>query len=267
MDSLRFPPVGDALRPLPVPDVREGIVRHSIIDAHLAQLPRQPVMAVEANLQPAGQPGRHPDVTEPQVSVQEVEVVMQALAVIRNQIRLAGLLIVPWLVRGAGLHGGENAHQPRLLAPTGQNLFHPVFLPEVPLADELDLDAGFRRHLLRVLPNPVPVRLSELRIVENPNLSFEQKRSHSSGKADLWQGAENQHPVPTTQHALDLWGVSLRQEFNAHSEIIARPVWFRLRRVRDVLHLWQIEQTACFMFLLKSLIDGPSSTSTGPRQG
>jgi uncharacterized membrane protein len=35
----------------------------------------------------------------------------------------------------------------------------------------------------------------------------------------------------------------------------------------DVLHLRHIEQVACFMFLLESLIDGPSSTSTGPRQG
>jgi hypothetical protein len=29
----------------------------------------------------------------------------------------------------------------------------------------------------------------------------------------------------------------------------------------DVLHLWHIEQTECFMVLLKWLIDGPSSIS------
>jgi hypothetical protein len=39
----------------------------------------------------------------------------------------------------------------------------------------------------------------------------------------------------------------------------------RCRRV-DVLHLRYIEQTECFMFLLKCPIDGPSSTLTGCRK-
>jgi hypothetical protein len=76
--------------------------------------------------------------------VHEVEVVMQTLTVVGNQIRLAGLIVVPRLVSRAGFHGRENADQSRPFAPTGQNLFHPVFLAEVPLANELDLDSGFR---------------------------------------------------------------------------------------------------------------------------
>src|SRR3982750_4564392 len=232
VDSLRFPSVGDPLCPWPARDMKKGVVGHSIIDTRLAQLTRQPVMAVAANLQTAGQPGRNAYVTEAQIFIHKVEVVMQALAVIRNQIRLACLLVVPGLVCRAGLHGGENAHQPRLLTPSRENFFHPVFLPEVPLADELDLDTGFRRHLLRVLANPVPEWLGELRIVEDPNLSLEEKRRHASGKADLWQCAENQHPVPTTQYTGNLSGVTFRYQFNAHSRIINTPVWFRLRRVR-----------------------------------
>src|ERR1700742_959849 len=35
--------------------------------------------------------------------------------------------------RSSRFHGRENADQPPLLPPTGQNLFHTVFLPEVPL--------------------------------------------------------------------------------------------------------------------------------------
>ena len=141
--------------------------------------------------------------------VHEIKVIMQALAVIRHQIRLAGLLVVPRLVGRARLHRREDADQSRMLAAFRQYLFHPIFFPEVPLADELDLDASLRRHLLGVLPNPVPERLGELRIVENPNLPLKQKRCHSSGKADPRQGAENQHPVPATQHAFNLCRVSL----------------------------------------------------------
>ena len=216
---------------MPVGDVAEGVVSHSIVDAQLAQLACQPVMAVEVDLQPARQPRRHTHMAQPQILVHEVEVVMQALAVIRYQIRLAGLLVVPRLVGRAGLHGRENADQPRLLTPAGQNLFHPVFLPEVPLADELDLDSRFGRHLLRVLANPVAERLGELRIVEYP-IFLSYRNDVIPGKADLRQRAENQHPVPTAQHSGDLGGVTLRQQFNAHSGIITRPVWFRLRRVR-----------------------------------
>ena len=43
--------------------------------------------------------------------------------------------------------------------------------------DEFDLDAGLSRHLLSVLPNLVPERLGNLRTVENPKPSFEEKRS------------------------------------------------------------------------------------------
>jgi hypothetical protein len=209
VDSFCFPPVGDALRPLPVRDVAEGVVSHSIVDAQLTQLACQPVVAIEADLQPARQPRRHTHMAQAQILVHEVEVVMQALAVIRNQKRLACLLVVPWLVGRAGLHGRENAHQPCLLTPTGQNLFHPVFLPEVPLADELDLDSRLGSHLLCVLANPVAEWLGELRVVEYSDLPLEQKRRHSPGKTDPRQRSENQHPVPTAQHSGNLCVVSL----------------------------------------------------------
>src|SRR3954470_9059025 len=97
----------------------------------------------------------------------------------------------------------------RLLASLCDDLFHPIFLPEVPFADELDFDTSLRRHLLRVLANPVPVRLGELRIVEDPNLPLKQQRRHPPGKTDTRQGAENQHAVKATQHPFNLSGVSL----------------------------------------------------------
>jgi hypothetical protein len=174
MDSFGFPSVGDALSPLPVRNVAERIVGHSIVDAQLAQLACQPVMPVEADLQPARQPRRHSYMAEAQFLVHEIKVVMQTLAVIGNQKRLAGLLVVPWLVCRARLHGRENADQPRLFASFREDLFHPVFLTEVPFANELDFDAGLRRQPFRVLTNPVPERLGELRIVKYPDLSLVQ---------------------------------------------------------------------------------------------
>src|ERR1700735_3057951 len=105
------------------------------------------------------------------------------------------------------------------------NSLAPVFLAEFPLANELDLDSRLRRHLLRVLANPVAEWLGELRVVEYPDLPFEQQRRHSSGKADLRQRSENQHPVPTTQHSGNLPAVTFRQQLNTPSRIITGPVW------------------------------------------
>ncbi|MGI8744387.1 MAG: hypothetical protein ACR2NN_17800 [Bryobacteraceae bacterium] len=50
MYPFRFPSAGDALSPLPVPDMGESVVRPSIIDSPLAQLARQLVVAVETDL-------------------------------------------------------------------------------------------------------------------------------------------------------------------------------------------------------------------------
>jgi len=60
-------------------------------------------------------------------------------------------------------------HQPRVIATPGHNFFHPVFLAKVPLADKLDLQAGFGRQPLGVLPQLIPERLGETRIVEDPH--------------------------------------------------------------------------------------------------
>ena len=50
VDSLRFPAIGDRLCLLPVSEVRKGVVSHPIFDADFAQLPGQPVVAVQTDL-------------------------------------------------------------------------------------------------------------------------------------------------------------------------------------------------------------------------
>src|SRR5947209_3675007 len=119
-----------------------------------------------------------------------------------------------------------------MLAAFGKRLFNALLFAEVPLADELDLHARVRCQFLGVFANAVPERLRKSGIVENPNVSLEQKGGHPSGKTDLRQGSENQHSVPATQYARNLVPVPFRQQLDGHSGIIASLVRFRLRRVR-----------------------------------
>jgi hypothetical protein len=95
-----------------------------------------------------------------------------------------------------------------MLSSSGQDLLHPVFLAHVPFAQELDLHAVLGRQPLGVLPQLVAEWLSETRIIENLDLAFVQVRGHTPGEADLRQRPEYQHPVPATQLAPDLLGVT-----------------------------------------------------------
>ena len=142
---------------------------------------------------------------------------MQALAVVGLEKCSAGLLVMPRFVGGARLHGGQDAHQSRMLAAPGQNFLHPVFLAQVPLADELDFDAGLGRLPLRVLAQLIAERLGEARVVEDPHLPLIQIRGHSPGVADLRQRAKNQHPVPAAQHSRYLCRIPFGQQFDVHS--------------------------------------------------
>jgi hypothetical protein len=98
VNPFRLPAVHHLLSARPVPDVNESIVEKAVVDLAFSQLARQPVVTVEVNLQTARQPGGHPHVTQAQLLVDEVEIVVQALAIVRQQIGLTRLLVVPRLV-------------------------------------------------------------------------------------------------------------------------------------------------------------------------
>src|ERR1039457_2532716 len=97
---------------------------------------------------------------------------MQALAVIRLQEGAAGLLVMPRLISGAGLHGRQDTHQSRMLAATRQHCLYPVLFADVTLAKKLDLAAAVDRQTFGVLAQLVAERLREFPIIEDPYLAL-----------------------------------------------------------------------------------------------
>jgi hypothetical protein len=57
-------------------DGHEGIVHQSIADPAPLELPRQPVVSIAVELQPERTPGWYAHIAQPQLWVDEVEVVM-----------------------------------------------------------------------------------------------------------------------------------------------------------------------------------------------
>lgn len=96
-----------------------------------------------------------------------------------------------------------------MFAALAQDLLHPVFLAHVPLPEKLDLDSVLRSQPFSILAKLIAVRVRKARVVEDPHLVRKQVGRHPLGVANPRQSAEHQHPVPTTQHPLDLRGVPL----------------------------------------------------------
>src|ERR1035438_3522760 len=121
------------------------------VDVPLTHLSRQNAVAITVELEPEGRPRRHAQGTQTQLLVHEVDVVMQAFAIVRLQIGFAGLLVMPGLAAAARLHSRKNAHHAGMLAALPQNLFDPVFFPKALLAaHKLDLDPIFGGDSLHV---------------------------------------------------------------------------------------------------------------------
>jgi hypothetical protein len=173
-------------------EVQEGVVGGLEGDAGLRQLPRQPAVAVEVDLQAKRRPGRHPHVAQAELRVDEVEVVVQALAADRLEEGLAARLVMPGTIGGAGLHGGEDVHQPRVIAALGEDLLDPILLAErLELTDELDLKPGLGGQALGVGADLLAQRLGPVRIVKQADAAPTEVARHRPGVADVRQGARD----------------------------------------------------------------------------
>lgn len=163
--------------------------------------------------------------------VDEVEVVVQTLAGVASQKRVARGLVVPWLVRRAGLHGREDVHQPWMISAFREDLLDAILLAEgLHLPDVLDGDALFGRDLLGVSADGIAERLNELRVVEQPNAPAVEHRGHRLRVADARDRSLDDYAVQTRKHASDVVPMAFDQVRHrlTISPITAShlPLWF-----------------------------------------
>jgi len=143
-------------------------------------------VTVEVELRAEWTPRRYAQKAESEHLVDEVKVVVDALAAVRPQMGHTGLLVVPWPIRRTELHHREDVHQPRMSPSLGDDLADAILLP-VPLRllDVLDLDAFLGSNTLGVGPNGLPERLRELGgVIEEPNPSVVERGRHRLRVAD-----------------------------------------------------------------------------------
>ena len=107
------------------------------------------------------------------------------------------------------------------MASLREDFFHPVFLAEIPFAQEQDLQAVLGSQSFGILSQGVAQRLSKPGIIKNQDLPSFQVRRHALGVTEPRQRSLDQDAVVARKHACDFIGMSLGQQFHGPSS----PSW------------------------------------------
>ena len=110
-------------------------------------------------------------------------------------------------------------HEPR---PLTTSLKHPgnhLFLADVRLSNELDLDAGAARQLLRPGADPLAQRLGEASVIEDADATGLQKARHALGITHPRQSTGDDHAVVARQRPQQAVMVTLGQQLRRHHRL------------------------------------------------
>src|SRR5882724_772676 len=187
--------IGQLLRLTQILEVDKDVVHQLELQSRLLQLRRQQVVPIAVELEAKGRPGGNPQEAQTQVGIEEVEVVVEALAVRRAQGRLARLLVMPGLEACAWLQGREDVDQSRSCSALLQDLLHSVLFTEVPPPDEFHLQPRLLSQALGVKANFFAQGLDKLGVIEQPDVLGAQQALHRLGMADLRQCPGDDNPV------------------------------------------------------------------------
>src|ERR1700680_2677620 len=203
--------VGEGLRALPVVDAQKGVVGKGETDAGGGELAGQPAMPIAIELQTERAPGRHAQIDQAQLGVDEVEVVMQAFAGIWPQEGAMRVLVMPGLVGVAGFHRRDDMHQAGTVATDDKHPGDDVLLADVVLGNVFDGNASGTRQLGGALAHSIAKRFGKSRIVEDPDLPRRKKSRHSLRVTGSRQRAGDDDPVIAGEHPGEALTVNLRQ--------------------------------------------------------
>ncbi len=214
MEPLRLDLIGQGLGFIPVLYRGKGVVDHLETDAVLVELLRQLIMAVVVKLEPEGGPCGDAQVTQPQIGIYEIEIIVQAFGGNRPKISFSRLLVIPRFVRATRLHGRKDMNQARLVAALGYNFFYPLFFAEVLLADEINLQAVFICQTFGIRPDFLAQRLGPFGVIENADAVLIKIAGHSRRIANAGNRAGKNNSVKARQVAANLGGMTVCEKFH-----------------------------------------------------
>lgn len=211
--------VGQCLRFRPVANFDKGVVEHRGGDSALVQGAGQGVVAVEVKLQAEGRPCGHAQVAQPQVLVDEVEVIVQALAGNAFEECAAAGLVMPGPVTGTTFHCRDDMDHSLVVAALAQDLLDDLLLALACLPEILDGDAFLFSQGLGVGANLFAEGFGPLCVIEYTDLLLMQVTPHAIGVADARDGIGYDDPVETREFADDLGSMTFCEQLHCKSPV------------------------------------------------
>jgi hypothetical protein len=207
MEGFDLEAIGEVLDFCKILHLHKGILQKTVGEILLAEKTGQLMVPVKIELQPKGSPGRDPQIAQPQIFKNDVEVVMDALRFGTSEKRSAGLFVMPGFERRTGFQGGENMDQPRLISTLGHDLFNSFFLPKILFPNKFDLQTILLGQTLGMETDFVPQGFRKMGVIENPNPLGSQMATHRIGVTDIGERASDQNTIEARKDPSNLTGV------------------------------------------------------------
>ena len=140
---------------------------------------------------------------------------MQALSRVWFQEGFTGRFVVPRFIGLTCLHGRQNMNKARMAATALQSFGNDVFLADMGLADELDLNPVLLRQSLRIGANGVAQGFCKTGIIEDANLMDVEITRHPFCKAETGENPLDEDPVIAGNDPSNLVGISLNKRHDS----------------------------------------------------
>lgn len=224
VQTSRVKLIGELLSRGDVCDIHESVVPHRIVDSLAHQLARKSGVSVAIKLQPKGSPSGNTQVAQPVFRMNEIEIVVQALALGRFKKGLTRLFIMPRLEDIAGFHGREDVHQSGMFSSLPEYLLYALLLAKVLLLDEVDQYAIVLRNLFSMRADIVPNLVRPHRVIEDKNTLLPNKAGHGFGMSNGNQRAGYYNPVKTRKRKGNLFAVTFSERVHGYS--LSHQPWY-----------------------------------------
>jgi len=213
-------------------DPRKAVLLLGVFHPVAIHLPGEPFPAIDANVNQEGEPTLEPEVHEPKLPMQVVEIEVLTLAGLQLELQGSELAIAAQIIGAAWLHTSEDPNQAFLQAVLLDQFFGQGVLSGVAGVQVAKWAAGGLSNLESGRLDPFSqVEGKVFKVFEQDSFDL-QIRFHRSGVIELRQAASETQTIESRENSDDIglmlsykgvWSVTGRGRVVFHTHVL--PVW------------------------------------------
>ena len=180
----------------------------------------KPVVTVHIELQSERRPSRNTQIAESKITINEIEVVVKTFTAVKFQEGPSTLLVMPWPVAVATLHGWENMDQPFCNLLWFDELLDTIIFSECPyFADEFNFNSCFFGNRFCRITNSFCQRLTEFLVIEYLYLICIKLACHSIRMTPRRNISLDNHTVIAGENSSNFRSISFRDKCHSKNHL------------------------------------------------